>query len=39
MFFLVSVSNNYALGFNISMPLHMIFKSVRLIITALNRAV
>ncbi|XP_076338868.1 ER GDP-fucose transporter [Tachypleus tridentatus] len=31
MFFLVSVSNNYALNFNISMPLHMIFKSGSLI--------
>lgn len=30
-FFLVSVSNNYALRFNISMPLHMIFKSGSLI--------
>jgi UDP-xylose/UDP-N-acetylglucosamine transporter B4 len=30
-FFLVSVSNNYALKFNISMPLHMIFKSGSLI--------
>ncbi|KAI1301277.1 UDP-xylose and UDP-N-acetylglucosamine transporter [Halotydeus destructor] len=31
MFFLVSVSNNYALGFSISMPLHMIFKSGSLV--------
>lgn len=31
LFFLVSVSNNYALKFNISMPLHMIFKSGSLI--------
>jgi len=30
-FFLVSVSSNYALKFNISMPLHMIFKSGSLI--------
>ena len=30
-FFIVSVSNNYALKFNISMPLHMIFKSGSLI--------
>lgn len=29
MFFVVSVLNNYALNFNISMPLHMIFRSVR----------
>jgi UDP-xylose/UDP-N-acetylglucosamine transporter B4 len=28
MFFIVSVLNNYALNFNISMPLHMIFRSV-----------
>ena len=28
MFFLVSVINNYALNFNIPMPLHMIFRSV-----------
>jgi len=28
MFFVVSVLNNYALNFNISMPLHMIFRSV-----------
>lgn len=27
MFFVVSVSNNYALNFNISLPLHMIFRS------------
>jgi solute carrier family 35 (UDP-xylose/UDP-N-acetylglucosamine transporter), member B4 len=31
MFFLVSVINNYALNFNISMPLHMIFRSGSLI--------
>lgn len=30
-FFLVCVSNNYAMRFNISMPLHMIFKSGSLI--------
>lgn len=30
-FFLVQVSNNYALGFNISMPLHMIFRSGSLV--------
>lgn len=28
LFFVVSVLNNYALNFNISMPLHMIFRSV-----------
>ena len=28
MFFIVSVLNNYALNFNISMPLHMIFRAV-----------
>ena len=28
MYFLVSVTNNYALNFNISMPLHMIFRAV-----------
>lgn len=28
MFFTVSVINNYALNFNIAMPLHMIFRSV-----------
>ena len=27
MFFVVSVSNNYALNFNIALPLHMIFRS------------
>lgn len=31
MFFAVSVINNYALNFNIAMPLHMIFRSVRVI--------
>lgn len=31
MFFLVSVSNNYALNFNIPMPLHMIFRAGSLI--------
>lgn len=31
MFFLVSVINNYALNFNIPMPLHMIFRSGSLI--------
>lgn len=31
MFFIVSVLNNYALNFNISMPLHMIFRSGSLI--------
>lgn len=30
MFFTVSVINNYALNFNIAMPLHMIFRSVSL---------
>lgn len=29
MFFTVSVINNYSLNFNIAMPLHMIFRSVR----------
>ncbi len=29
MFFLVSVCNNYAFDFNIPMPLHMIFRAVR----------
>lgn len=28
MFFTVSVINNYALNFNIAMPLHMIFRAV-----------
>ena len=27
-FFLTNVINNYALNFNISMPLHMIFRAV-----------
>ena len=27
MFFIVSVANNYALNFNISLPLHMIFRA------------
>jgi len=27
MFFLVSVSNNYALNFNVALPLHMIFRA------------
>ena len=27
MFFIVSVINNYALNFNIAMPLHMIFRA------------
>ncbi|TMS05136.1 UDP-xylose and UDP-N-acetylglucosamine transporter [Larimichthys crocea] len=31
MFFTVSVINNYALNFNIAMPLHMIFRSGSLI--------
>jgi len=31
LFFMVSVVNNYALNFNISMPLHMIFRSGSLI--------
>ena len=29
LFFLVSVLNNYALNFNIPLPLHMVFRSVR----------
>ena len=33
LYFLVSVVNNYALNFNISMPLHMIFRAVRKEIT------
>ncbi|CAN7988374.1 unnamed protein product [Ixodes hexagonus] len=33
MFFLVNVANNNALSYDISMPLHMIFKSARLIQT------
>lgn len=32
MFFTVSVINNYALNFNISLPLHMIFRSVRTVV-------
>ena len=27
MFFVVSVTNNYALSFNIALPLHMIFRA------------
>ncbi len=27
MYFVVSVANNYALNFNISLPLHMIFRA------------
>lgn len=27
MFFIVSVTNNYALSFNIALPLHMIFRA------------
>ena len=27
-YFVLSVINNYALGFNIPMPLHMIFRAV-----------
>jgi len=27
MFFVVSVANNYALNFNIALPLHMIFRA------------
>ena len=27
-YFILSVINNYALGFNIPMPLHMIFRAV-----------
>ena len=30
LFFVVNVSNNLAFAFNISMPLHMIFRSVSL---------
>lgn len=35
MFFTVSVINNYALNFNISLPLHMIFRSVRAVVRLL----
>ncbi|XP_035223156.1 UDP-xylose and UDP-N-acetylglucosamine transporter-like [Stegodyphus dumicola] len=35
MFFVVSVSNNWAFSFNISMPLHMIFKSGSLVTSML----
>lgn len=35
MFFTVSVINNYALNFNIAMPLHMIFRSVRIAVCLL----
>lgn len=35
MFFTVSVINNYALNFNIAMPLHMIFRSVRPVVCLL----
>lgn len=35
MFFTVSVINNYALNFNIAMPLHMIFRSVRTVVPLL----
>ncbi|XP_029951939.1 UDP-xylose and UDP-N-acetylglucosamine transporter isoform X1 [Salarias fasciatus] len=40
MFFTVSVINNYALNFNIAMPLHMIFRSVSvpLVTVSLSRA-
>ena len=27
MFFIVSVANNYALNFNIALPLHMVFRA------------
>lgn len=36
MFFTVSVINNYALNFNIAMPLHMIFRSVRTVACPLH---
>ena len=32
MFFVVQVINNYALNFDVPMPLHMIFRSVSMII-------
>ena len=35
MFFTVSVVNNYALNLNITMPLHMIFRSVSLRLTCI----
>lgn len=37
MFFGVSVINNYSLNFNIAMPLHMIFRSVRVYLLFLSR--
>lgn len=37
MFFAVSVINNYALNFNIAMPLHMIFRSVSVYLLFLPR--
>lgn len=33
LFFLCNVCNNYAFDFNISMPLHMIFRAVSIICT------
>ena len=37
MFFTVSVINNYALNFNIAMPLHMIFRSVSICFSGLKK--
>ena len=39
MFFIVSVLNNYALNFNISMPLHMIFRSVSKSLVIINEII
>ena len=37
LFFMVSVVNNYALNFNIPMPLHMIFRAVSFVCAYLLR--
>lgn len=39
MFFIVSILNNLALGFNISMPLHIIFRSGGLIVNMILGAI
>jgi UDP-xylose/UDP-N-acetylglucosamine transporter B4 len=39
MFFIVSVLNNLALGYNIAMPLHIIFRSGGLIINMILGAI
>lgn len=31
MFFIVNVLNNYAFDFNVAMPLHMVFRAVRVV--------